>query len=117
MFRAKKSIKNLHISKKSTTFAAQRSKHFDFLHEICDIVVSMSELNKNKIGFLVALINEFGQRFGLSTADSYRYINKYGGVQMFLEHYDILHTLSFRDMVDGLAAYCKRQGGTLDKSN
>ena len=42
----------------------------------------MSELNKNKIGFLVALINEFGQRFGLSTADSYRYINKYGGVKM-----------------------------------
>ena len=74
----------------------------------------MSELNKNKIGFLVALINEFGQRFGLSTADSYRYINKYGGVQMFLEHYDILHTLSFRDMVDGVAAYCKRQGGSLE---
>ena len=74
----------------------------------------MSELNTNKIGFLVALINEFGQRFGLSTADSYRYINKYGGVQMFLEHYDILHTLSFRDMVDGVAAYCKRQGGSLE---
>jgi hypothetical protein len=33
---------------------------------------------------------------------------------MFLEHYDILHTLSFRDMVDGLAAYCKRQGGSLE---
>lgn len=73
----------------------------------------MSELNKNKISFLVALINEFGQRFGLSNVDSYRYISQYGGVQMFLEHYEILHTLSFRDMVDGLAAYCKRKGGTL----
>lgn len=73
----------------------------------------MSELDKHKINFLVALINEFAQRFGLSNVDSYRYINQYGGVQMFLEHYDILHTLSFRDMVDGLAAYCKRQGGHL----
>ena len=73
----------------------------------------MYKLTENKIGFLVALINEFGQRFGLSNVESYRYINQYGGVQMFLEHYDILHTLSFRDMVDGLAAYCKRQGGML----
>ena len=73
----------------------------------------MSELNEHKIGFLVALINEFGQRFGLSNVDSCRYINQYGGVQMFLNHYDILHTLSFRDMVDGLTAYCKRQGGNL----
>ena len=74
----------------------------------------MSELEKHKISFLVALINEFGQRFGLSNVDSYRYISKYGGVQMFLEHYDILHTLSFRDMVDGLVAYCKRKGGHLE---
>lgn len=73
----------------------------------------MSEQNENKIDFLVALINEFGQRFGLSNIDSYQYIKQYGGVQMFLEHYDILHTLSFRDMVDGLVAYCKRRGGNL----
>lgn len=73
----------------------------------------MSEQNENEIDFLVALINEFGQRFGLSNIDSYQYIKQYGGVQMFLEHYDILHTLSFRDMVDGLVAYCKRHGGNL----
>lgn len=73
----------------------------------------MSELNEHKIEFFVALINEFGQRFGLSSVDSYQYVRQYGGVQMFLDNYDILHTLSFRDMVDGLAAYCKRQGGSL----
>ncbi len=73
----------------------------------------MSELEKHKISFLVALINEFGQRFGLSNVDSYRYISQYGGVKMFLDHYDILHALSFRDMVDGVVAYCKRKGGHL----
>ncbi len=73
----------------------------------------MSELNRNKIDFLVALIDEFAKRFGLSSRESYRYINQYGGVQMFFNHYEILHTLSFRDMVDGMAAFCHRHGGQL----
>ncbi len=73
----------------------------------------MTELNRNKAGFLVALIDEFGKRFGLSNREAYRYINQYGGVQMFFKHYDILHTLSFSDMVDGMAAFCGRHGGKL----
>ena len=73
----------------------------------------MSELNRNKAGFLVALIDEFGKRFGLSNREAYRYINQYGGVQMFFKHYDILHTLPFNDMVDGMAAFCGRHGGKL----
>ena len=73
----------------------------------------MNELNRNKAGFLIALIDEFGRRFGLSNKEAYRYINQYGGVQMFFKHYDILHTLSFSDMVDGMAAFCGRNGGKL----
>ena len=73
----------------------------------------MSNLDRNKIDFLVALIDEFAKRFGLSSKESYRYISQYGGVQMFFNHYDILHTLSFRDMVDGMAAFCHRHGGQL----
>ena len=37
--------------------------------------------------------------------EAYRYINQYGDVQMFFNHYDILHTLSYRDMVDGMVAF------------
>ena len=73
----------------------------------------MKNLDIHKIDFLVALIAEFGKRFGLSGNEAYRYIKRYGGVQMFFNHYDILHTLSFRDMVDGMAAFCHRQGGLL----
>ena len=73
----------------------------------------MSELTIHKIDFLVALISEFAERFHLSGAEAYRYINQYGGVEMFESNYDILHTLSFRDMVDGMAAFCRRKGGTL----
>lgn len=73
----------------------------------------MSEQNLSKIGFLVALINEFGKRFGLTDKQSYDYISRYGGIEMFLQHYNILHTLSFYDMVEGMASYCNRQGGEL----
>lgn len=73
----------------------------------------MSEQNLSKIGFLVALINEFGKRFGLTDKQSYDYISRYGGIEMFLQHYNILHTLSFNDMVEGMASYCNRQGGEL----
>ena len=73
----------------------------------------MDELSLHKIDFMVALIDEFGKRFGLSNKESYSYISRYGGIQMFLNHYDILHTLSFSDMVEGMAAFCHRQGGKL----
>ena len=73
----------------------------------------MSENNVHKIGFLVALINEFAKRLHLTDKQSYDYIARYGGIEMFLEHYNILHTLSFSDMVEGMASFCHRQGGEL----
>lgn len=73
----------------------------------------MSELNVHKIEFLVALINEFAKRFSLTDKQSYEYIARYGGIEMFLQHYNILHTLSFADMVEGMASFCHRQGGDL----
>jgi len=73
----------------------------------------MSEKNINMIGFLVALINEFAKRFDITDKESYEYIARYGGIEMFIEHYNILHTLSFADMVEGMASFCHRKGGEL----
>lgn len=73
----------------------------------------MSEQNINKVWFLVALINEFARHYGITDKQSYEYIAKYGGIDMFLKHYNILHTLSFADMVEGMATYCYRQGGKI----
>ena len=73
----------------------------------------MDELTVNKIDFFIALIDEFARRFSLSNQDAYRYIHQYGGVQAFFDHYDILHTLSFRDMVDWMIGVCGRRGGNL----
>lgn len=73
----------------------------------------MSQKNIHEIGFLVALINEFAHRFNLTDKQSYDYIARYGGIEMFLENYNILHTLSFSDMVEGMASFCQRKGGNL----
>lgn len=74
---------------------------------------AMTEQNTHKISFLVALISEFGRRFGVTDRQSYEYISSCGGIDMFLQNYDILHTLSFADMVEGMAAFCERKGGKL----
>lgn len=68
---------------------------------------------KDKIEYIVALVNEFAKRFGLTDVQAYRYISHYKGVELIEEHYDIMHTLDFRDTVDALASYCHRQGGAL----
>ena len=68
---------------------------------------------KDKVEYIVALVNEFAKRFGLTDVQAFRYITLYKGVELIDDHYDIMHTLDFRDTVESLAAYCHRQGGAL----
>ena len=68
---------------------------------------------KDKVEYIVALVNEFAKRFGLSDVQAYRYISHYHGIEMIDQHYNIMHTLDFRDSVEGLALFCNRQGGAL----
>lgn len=44
----------------------------------------MSELKRNQIGFLVTLINEFARRFSLTDKQSFEYIYRNGGIEMYL---------------------------------
>ena len=73
----------------------------------------MSKRTLDIIEYTIALVNEFAKRFGLSEADSFRYIDRYNGMQLIEQCYGIMHTLSFADSVDGMASYCRRNGGTL----
>ena len=59
------------------------------------------------------LISEFAKRFALTPRQAYRYISRYGGIQLIEKHYGIMHTLTFDDVVDSLASYCANQGGAL----
>ena len=65
------------------------------------------------IEYTIALINEFADKYGLSESASFKYIDDHDGLKLIKDHYGIMHTLSFADSVEGMASFCRRQGGTL----
>lgn len=68
---------------------------------------------KNILEFLVALVAEFAAHLGISQDAAYNYIRKYRGVEYYLKHYNILHTLSFEENVEDLLKVCANNGGQL----
>ena len=66
-----------------------------------------------KIEYIIMLIKLFARHFGLSFQQAYRYVSIHQGIEDAEQHYNVLHTLSFEDQVEGLATYCHKKGGTL----
>ena len=73
----------------------------------------MKYSKRDIIEYIIALVNEFSKRYGLTEKQAYRYIRINKGIAFIEEHYDIMHTLSFEDAVDGVALYCRKSGGIL----
>lgn len=67
----------------------------------------------NKAEYMVAFINEFAQKHSLSDVQAFKYLDRFNAIAMVVENYDIAHTLSFNDVVDGVTAFCHRNGGRL----
>ena len=65
------------------------------------------------IEYIIALVNEFAKRFGLTEKQAYRYIRMHKGVAFVEQNYGIIHTLDFSEAVDSVAVYCRRNGGRL----
>ena len=65
------------------------------------------------IEYIIALVNEFAKRFGLTEIQAYRYIRIHKGIAFIEENYGVMHTLSFDDAVNGVDLYCRRTGGEL----
>ncbi len=63
--------------------------------------------------YIIILIAAFAHRYSLSESAAYSYLKQYGGITLAHNFYDVMHTQSFDDMVDSLAAYCHRKGGNL----
>lgn len=68
---------------------------------------------KDQADYMVALIAEFAKRYGMDVVRAYNYLRRFNGIAFIERHYGIAHTLSFDEVVDSLAAYCRRQGGAL----
>lgn len=66
-----------------------------------------------KIEYIIMLIKLFASHFDLSYMQAFRYITMHDGIEYIEKHYDILHTLSFEEQVEGLASFCHRKGGLL----
>ena len=73
----------------------------------------MKYSKRDIIEYIIALVNEFSKRYGLTEKQAYRYIRIHKGIAFIEEYYDIMHTLSFEDAVDGVALYCRKSGGIL----
>ena len=75
--------------------------------------ITMKYNIRDIIEYIIALVNEFAKRFGLTEKQAYRYIRMYQGVAFVEQHYGIMHTLDFDEAVDSVAAYCRKNGGEL----
>lgn len=68
---------------------------------------------ENKIGWLVACVSEFAQRFNLSAKEAFNYLHLFKGMDFWQRHYEVEHTLSFDDAIDDAVAICLKNGGVL----
>ena len=66
-----------------------------------------------KVSYIVAIISDFAERYGLTTPQAYRYLALYKGIDFLDEFYDVEHTLSFDDVVKDVALLCRNNGGAL----
>lgn len=74
--------------------------------------ILMSE-QKRKIGFTVACVNEFANRYKLSSKEAFQHFFQFKGIAFIKENYDVEHILDFETILDDLEIICKKNGGTL----
>ena len=67
----------------------------------------MSE-QKRKIGFTVACVNEFANRYKMSSKEAFQYLFQFKGITFIKENYDVEHTLDFETILDDLEILCKK---------
>lgn len=73
--------------------------------------VSPKKIDKRIIGYVVAVINEFAKTYNLTVRQASNYLNRYGGLEFLIEHYEAEHLLSIEDSVEDLARVCRNHGG------
>lgn len=65
------------------------------------------------IEYIIVLVSGFAASTGLSEADAYKYLNRYGAIALCEKHYGVMHTLSVEDNINTLRTYCQRKGGQI----
>ena len=70
----------------------------------------MSELKK-KINYTVVCVNEFANKFHITSKEAFIYLYDYKGIEFIKEHYDVEHTLSLDTAIEDLTMVCRNNGG------
>lgn len=70
----------------------------------------MRELKK-KINYMVVCVNEFANKFNITSKEAFYYLYEHKGIEFIKEHYDIEHTLNLDDTIDDLTMVCRNNGG------
>lgn len=74
----------------------------------------MAKEDVNLLNYIVVCISEFASRYEMHMRDAYIYLSRNKGIEFLKEFYDVEHTLSFDDVLDDLAAICRKNGGTVN---
>ena len=67
----------------------------------------------DKLAYIIAVVNDFAAKYSLNPQQAYRYLSRFKGIDFVDDFYDVEHTLSFEDVVEDLALYCRKNGGAL----
>lgn len=67
----------------------------------------------DRIEYMIAVISEFAAHHRLTSPQSFRYLQRFGGIDFIDKYYNVNHTLSFDSMVEDLTEYCGKKGGAL----
>ncbi len=73
----------------------------------------MDKQTKNKVEYIIAVINDFASTHSLTSMQAYRYLERFKGLDFVDKFYEVEHTFSFEDVIEDLTAYCHRKGGAL----
>ncbi|MEE1289035.1 MAG: DUF3791 domain-containing protein [Bacteroidaceae bacterium] len=73
----------------------------------------MSREEGNRLRYMIALIAEFANKFGIGEKQAYNYLVRFKGMEHLSSYYDVIHTQSFDDAVETMVQVCGNNGGGL----
>lgn len=73
----------------------------------------MSNEIRDKVEYIVVMIAEFAKAKHLTESQAFRYLRRFKGIALLDSYYAVIHTLRMEDVLEDVAAYCRRHGGAI----
>ena len=65
------------------------------------------------LDYVIMLVNAYAVTHGLTDAQAFKYMWRYGAIQEIMNAYDAAHTLPFDDVCETVSRICQSRGGLL----